>query len=671
MASGVGEVKPSLPAVALLVALALSAACSAGGGALETLEQYNYPALEQLQLADCELARLMRALEENSEEIVLAEAESAALRAQGLAKGSAEVVQEASREPTEKANLHLTIAANASTDSGVAIPGGAPRPDPIAKVVEGSAYFWRPDVGRRYYLVVPSEVPSAYFYAAVLAGHVLESALADDCLAELFTVIWQHDYVMLHPALLERSSMIELGYSDLACLNLAAGCSNSPRLAELTISTGIVEQRMRLGSYIGLETDYDTPRDDDDAPDLVPAQARDVLLHELSHILGFQHPRYSALRVERDERNVRVPQSSQGTVPSILFTTAAPLFSPLPTPEDRRVLARVYSGECAYHADYRYLGDVCSEAGESRCLTLGGSCEVAGGSGKPAERCRWHNLRDEGSCARYSAGAWHPSGAGDATMVFAGEAGACLASELPGCVAESFVISEQGLAGRCCPQFGTDNPGLLFPAFAVGGMKHYFCSHQKGLGPPPDTWEFADEGELAEWTLLDPSSGASATGWAIDAGELVQERELPSNLALSQERMRSGCVMTRVRAEATGESGIVFNYRTPGNYHVFDALPNVHRRIRQVVDGVSTELSNQPWPAPRGWAPGVDLAVCYGDGIHTFIDGRLSSRVSVDQRVAFFGSGGRIGLWNQRHAGARHAHLRIYSLVEGYAQLRR
>jgi hypothetical protein len=394
-------------------------------------------------------------------------------------------------------------------------------------------------------------------------------------------------------------------------------------------------------------------------------------LHELGHLLGFDHPRYSAQRVERQERSVRVPQSSQGTVPSILFTTADPLFSPLPTPEDRRVLARVYGGDCEYRADYRYLGDVCSDDGELGCQALGGSCEVAGAGEVPVERCRWHNLRDQASCARYSAGTWHPAGTSDASAVFAGEAGACLASELPECVPESSVVTEEEQAGHCCTIFGTDAPGLLFEAFAVGRVKHYLCSHQKGLGAPPDTWEFAAEGEVDEWMLLDAASGARVTGWAIEAGALTQQRELPGNLALSPERMRSGCVMTEVQGQPSGESGIVFNYRTARNYYVFDALPNVHRRIRQVVDGVSTELSVEPWSAPGGWTTGVELAVCYGDGIQTFIDGRLGSRVGVEQRVDFFGSGGRLGLWNHRNEGARHAHLRVYSLVEGYARLRR
>jgi hypothetical protein len=641
---------------ACLGAAAVCLACAEDGDEpLESLTRYSLPALEQLQLSACEEAELERALQENAEEIAQAQAESRALGEQLAAK----------------VNLHLTTATGAATRDGVAIPGGPARPDPIAKVVDGNAYFWRPDVGRRYYVVLAAEVPSAYFYAALLAAHALEGALADDCLTDVFTVMRQEEHAALHPALRQRSSVIELGYSELACLNLAAGCSNSPRLEEMDVGHGRLERRMRLGSYIGLETDYDTSRDHDDAPDLVPERARNVLLHELSHILGFEHPRYTELEPELDRRNLRVPRSSQGTVPSFLFTTADPLFSPLPSAEDRRVLALLYAGDCEYRAEYRLLGEVCSDDAEWRCQLHGGSCEVTRGAGADRlERCRWHNFRDEASCLRYSAGSWEVDGGSDPSTVFAGEAGACLASELPSCVNESFVATELDLAGHCCTLFGTDAPGLLFEAFSSEGVSHYFCSHQQGVGRAPDVLEFSAPSELEQLALLDAAGGGPAAGWQVDLGDLLQAEALPANVALSRERMRSGCVMTRVTTDALGESGIVFNYRSSSDYYVFDAIPNVRRRIRQVVDGVSQELSVEPWSAPRGWASAVELAVCYGDGIHTFIDGRLSSRVSVDQHVSFFGAGGRVGLWNERNVGARHAYLRAHSLVEGYALLR-
>jgi hypothetical protein len=333
-------------------------------------------------------------------------------------------------------------------------------------------------------------------------------------------------------------------------------------------------------------------------------------------------------------------------------------------------LARVYGGDCAYSAEYRRLGEVCSDEPEKSCLQHGGSCEVATAiDGERRERCRWHNLREEAACARYSAGAWETSNDDVPSTVFPGEAGACLATELPECVPDSFVKTERDFAGRCCKRFGEDEPGLLFAAFSDAEQTYYFCSQQRGLGKSADVWDFIDPAEQAGFSMLDATSGSPVSGWGVTAGALVQQQELPSNLALSRERMRSGCVMTRVTTDSAGESGIVFNYRGAGNYYVFDVIPNVRRRIRQVIDGSSTSLSEQPWSGPASWASSIRLSVCYGDGIHTFIDDRLRSRVSVEQRVDFIGSGGRIGLWNERNPAARHDYLRIYSLVDGYSLL--
>ena len=568
-----------------------------------------------------------------------------------------------------KANLHLSLATAVSDRNGNPIPGGPARPDLIAKVEDGRLYFWRPDLGRRYYVVVPNDLPNEYRNAFVLATYDLEGALPTDCLANLFTVLSQDTYNALHPVLRARSSVIEVGYSSTACLNLSAGCANSPRLQELAVRAGVVENRMRLGSYVGLETDYDS-RDPDPDPDLTPARARGVILHELSHLLGFDHPNYSELDPELDTLVARVPQSSQGSVPTFLYPTANPLFSPVPSAEDRRVLERLFGGQCAYRAEFRLLGELCSVAGEQSCLAHGGSCEVARTTDDTRlERCRWHNFTDPESCTKYSAGSWRSVDAEDGVpaAVFSGEAGACLASELPGCLPGSFLTTDQPSAGRCCTLFGDDEPGILFDAFSDAGATHYFCSNQKGLGDPGDHWEFADAVELLDFTLVDAATGGSAPGWSVSEGSLIQEQRLPSNLALSRERMRSGCVTTRVSTEDAGESGIVFNYRTARDYYVFDVIPQVRRRIRQVSGGVSTELSVEPWSGPASWTD-IELGVCYGDGIHTFIDRQLSSRISVAQRVDFVGTGGRVGVWNDLNS-ARHDYLRTYPLVEGYALL--
>jgi hypothetical protein len=46
-----------------------------------------------------------------------------------------------------------------------------------------------------------------------------------------------------------------------------------------------------------------------------------------------------------------------------------------------------------------------------------------------------------------------------------------------------------------------------------------------------------------------------------------------------------------------------------------------------------------------------------------------SSRISVDTPVTFFGTGGRIGLWNSSNEGAMHEYLRSFPLVHGFSLL--
>ncbi len=571
-------------------------------------------------------------------------------------------------QPVEKANLHTTIAAGATDPFGNPIPGGAPRPDLIAKVEDGQVLFWRPELARLYLVVLPDDVPDAISSAFAQAAFALEAAVPNDCIFINFIVLRQGVYTSLHPLLRALTSVIDVAYSPDACLGRAAGCANSPRLAELTLLPGWTENRMRLGTYVGLETDYDSPRDTDTAPDLNDQNARDVILHELSHILGFEHPSYSELRAEVSELVARVPGSAQGTVPTFMLPTASPLFSSTPSAEDRRVLSHVYAGQCGYRAEYRPLGEVCSLESELACLAHGGACEVAlEAGGARVERCRWHNFTDEPSCARYSAGQWQTSSSGSSS-VFAGEAGACIVASagLSSCVSQSFLRTDTDASGACCQQFGTGDEGIFFRAFSDAQTSTYFCSDQKGLGEAVGgSWQFDAESDRAAFTTVNAATGGSAPGWIVSAGDLVQEQELPPNFAFGNERMRTGCVTTRVTSDDDGESGIVFNYRNTLNYWVFDAIPGVRRRIRQVLNGVSNELSVEPWTGPSSWTS-IALTVCFGDGVHTFIDDQLSSRVSIDSRVDFVGTGGRMGVWNDGNLGARHAYLLSRSLVEGY-----
>ncbi len=572
----------------------------------------------------------------------------------------------------DKANLPLTFVPDDPTGM---VPGGPPRPNQIAKVENGQVLFWRADLGRPYFIVVPDDLPNIVFYGVVLAGYALERALPNDCIRpRAFTVMHASKYGTLPAMARALTSVVEVAYSTSACLDRADGCSNSPRLAELAITPRLSETRMRAGSYIGLETDFDSPRDSDTLPDLTDAKVRDVVLHELSHLIGFDHPRYTELRPELDTVVARVPQSSQGTVPTFMYPTEAPLYSSSASAEDQRVLRRTYGGSCAYVHDFRVLGDVCSVPSEQLCLRRGGSCEVvpaASDAGAPVERCRWHNFTDSESCGAYSPGVWETSHDAQPGTIFEGEAGACIidTSALSSCLELSFMRTDEDSAGRCCSQFGTGDEGLLFKAFSDAEASYYFCSDQKGLGEPVSgSWEFVDAAEQDVFTTFDAVTGGSVPGWTVSAGDLVQELELPSHLVVSNRRLRSGCLSTEVTSSAGGESGIVFNFRNAQNYYVFDVIPNVRRRIRQVVNRVSTDLLVTPWEGPSA-APSVVLSVCFGDGIHTFIDENLSSRLSVDGPVSFVGTGGRIGLWNDMNPGARHAYLRSHSLVEGYALL--
>lgn len=583
-----------------------------------------------------------------------------------LARGRFSAVQRSA--VVSKANVPLTFAA---VDPTGMEPGGPPRPDQIAKVEDGQLLFWRPDLGRPYFIVAPDDLPDLVFYGILLASRALEGALQDDCIQQNLTVIHQHKYATLPPMARALSSVIEVAYSATACLDRADGCANSPRLAELAITPEASELRMRLGTYIGLEPDFDSPRDADTLPDLTDAKVRDVVLHELSHLLGFSHPRYTELEADIDDNVARVPQSSQGTVPTFMYPTETLLYSRSPSAEDKRALRCVYGQECGYRSEFRVLGEVCTAPAEALCLVHGGSCEVGvTNEGARLERCRWHDFTDAESCLRYSAGRWETSNDDAPATLFDGESGACiaLASSLPSCIDQSFIRSDEALAGRCCTQFGTGARGLLFEAFAEDS-RSYFCSDQRGLGEPVSgSWEFANAAEQSVFTSFDATTGTSSPGWTISSGDFVQELELPSHLIVSNRRLRSGCLTTRVTSDDDGESGIVFNVRNAQNYYVFDVLPNVRRRIRQVAGGVSTDLLVTPWSGATAW-PSTTLTVCFGDGIHTFIDGRLSTRASVDGAVSFVGTGGRIGLWNDMNRGARHAYLRSRSLVEGYAEL--
>lgn len=523
----------------------------------------------------------------------------------------------------EKAEL-LTL-----TDaSGFPGEDGAPnRPDQYARDEYGELFVLRPDTERTYYIVLPDAAPAWIFDAFVAATDDLESASPDDCLSHsVFVPTRESGYRELTPAALLGSSAIDVEYSEGACDGLAAGCANAPRFEDFSPSASGSERRLRFGTFIGLESTYDGT-DSDDAPELTSSTARAIVLHELSHTLGFSHPRYT-LEPDVVPEDLRVPTTSQGTVPSMMLPTTSRLglSSEVVTADDRRALEKTYAGQCDYSTDWRPLGRMCSAPSEALCSQHGGSCEV---DAEDVELCRWPHFTDAGDCTRYSRGTWQTCN------VFEGEAGACLSrvDELSTCLPGSVHTATEDLAGRCCAQFD-GSPGLLFPAFGDASSTTFLCSDQHRL------WE--------------PSPTQSLT--------------ITAPLTVGRRRLRSGCVSTEVETSDGEESGIVFNYVSAESYYVFDVTP-MRRRIRRVVDGISETLSDVPYDGAVSGSV-TTLMVCFGDGIHTFIDDAESSRVSVDTPVTFFGTGGRIGLWSSSHEGAAQAELRNFPLVHGFSLLR-
>lgn len=538
------------------------------------------------------------------------------------------------------------------------------RPDQYAREEDSELFFLRPDTERSYYVVIPDDAPDWIFDAFVLATGDIEAASADDCLGpSVFVPMRDGAYRAIAPLELAGSSAIDVEYSEEACDGLAAGCANAPRLEDLSLSASESERRLRFGTFIGLESTYDGA-DTDTTPDLTPSTARAIVLHELSHTLGFSHPRYT-LEPDLVPEELRVPTTAQGTVPTMMLPTTGGLglSSEVVTADDRRALAKTYAGQCEYSPEWRSIGRLCAPPSEALCLQHGGSCEVDAAG---MELCRWPHFDSASDCSSYSAGTWQGCNA------FEGEAGACTrrADELSTCLPESVQTSTEDLAGRCCAQFD-GSPGLMFPAFGDGSSTTFLCSDQHRLWEPSRaSWEFEDPAELSLFRTVDTATGAAAPGWQVSSGNYTQALDVTDNLSVGNRRLKAGCVSTRVSTADAGESGIVFNYVDADTYYVFDVTPEVRRRIRRVVGGVSTTLSEVAHAHAASWSPAITLMVCFGDGIHTFLDDAASSRISVDTPVTFFGTGGRIGLWNSSNEGAMHEYLRSFPLVHGFSLLR-
>jgi hypothetical protein len=537
--------------------------------------------------------------------------------------------------------------------------------------------FKRPDTQRTYYVVVSDDLPQWVFDAFLLATDHLESALSDDCIVgSTFVPVKQSDYSAIHPMARAFASVIAVEYEPNACNGESQACAHRPGRELMLIAPNISENRMRLGALVSLDPTHD--EDQDDQPDLTQASARDAVLHELGHVIGFDHPVYAYLNPAPDPDRFRVPRTGAGTVPTIMAGTRSVHgpFSPTVSPDDKRAISAIYAGSCAYQGSYRPIGEVCSAGSEQKCQRHGGACEVARSvSNATAERCRWQNQTDSFSCHAYSAGTWSTSNATFPTTVFPGESGACIedVSSLPevtACATASMQRIPADLSGRCCSQRLTGKPGIYVRAFSDAFSSWYFCSDQEGrpLMKTP-SWEFTDSSELGDFSAFDAVTLEPVPGWQVSSGNMTQWENHPSHLATTKvtdldSRIAVGCISTKVTTTDNDESGIVFNQSDRENYYVFDAVPNVRRRIRQVVGGVSTNLSQVAWTGPTSWSPGVTLTVCFGDGIHTFINN--TARVSVDH-VFPSDVGDRFGLWNRFNNAARHAYLRTYTLADGFA----
>jgi hypothetical protein len=231
--------------------------------------------------------------------------------------------------------------------------------------------FWRPDTGRRYYVVVPGAANSFLFNALVQATNDIMAALPDDCLSGLFTVVTQSTYDQLEEIERITTSVITVQYNATICGGVVdnvniAGCASYPFRQDLMQSPIDSLFRMRVGHILGFQPAITTMNPPPGG--VTASNARDVALHELTHTLGFFHPTYPEFNPGYSPltRSARVPTTAQGTAPSIMWTTAHELFSKQVTPDDRQALRMTYSGSCGYFGGLRNIGARCSAADENR-----------------------------------------------------------------------------------------------------------------------------------------------------------------------------------------------------------------------------------------------------------------------------------------------------------------
>lgn len=536
--------------------------------------------------------------------------------------------------------------------------------------------FWRPETNRKYYLVLADNAPAWLYNALTLATSDITSALSDDCLTNLFVVTSLTGYSQLDELTRLLGSEISVSRGANACSGRADACAGFPRTECLMQSPIDCLNRMRLGKFIRFDTSYDG-NDDGVFDPVTESNARAVALHELTHILGFSHPNYPDFDPTDVAGRVRVPTTADGTVPSVMAPSSDPRFSSTITADDRQALRKTYTGSCAYQQGYRVMGLSCSATNEDRCLQHGGACEVdAAGTNV----CRWSHHKDSNSCFRFSYGNWTTA----AASVLPGEPGACViaATSLPAdAPLGTTATASSDLAGRRCIQ-DSGAPGVLFYGHSSAFATTFYCSDQKGVWDPDNwaSWEFTNTAEEADFN---ETSG----NWQMSSGNYTNWANESENFVIARgQSMTHGCISTKVTTTDNGFSGIVFNYRNSEDYYVLDLQPSVRRRIRRIgrlPDGTvaSRSLSSINLNYAASWSPGITLTVCYGDGIHAFIDnGNLVSVTSApdyfdddrdgnvtEVRPVTFPSSLGFGLYNSFNQAGRHAYLRTFPLVHGFA----
>lgn len=238
--------------------------------------------------------------------------------------------------------------------------GGSPFQFAFGTIPPQNLAFRRPDTQRIHYLVVDDNAPNFFTSGAGggmvgQAANAVETALSTDCLTgATFTVLRNTAYQALPLATRQSTfrTRILSGEFSVVCADAAVGCSNFPRLANVTISPGVNESRLRFGDRIALVTvSLNPPGEPTTALTQLNEYSVGIMTHELLHTMGFHHPQIDGTLEAR-----AVPGTASGTTHlSVMHggTIGDPNYRPTLQSDDRTMLTKLYSGSCAYSANFR------------------------------------------------------------------------------------------------------------------------------------------------------------------------------------------------------------------------------------------------------------------------------------------------------------------------------